>query len=160
MNSRSFLMASCLSVLTAFSVQAEETTSAAKEDSAAPTEISGGIAVKVTNFESSKGNVMFRVYSGKDNWLGDDMVFNEIYALADIYRDGAITLELELPDGEYAFSIIHDENGNRKLDTNFIGIPKEPGVVSNSAPAKFGPPKYDDAKFQVEGEILRMELEF
>ena len=30
-----------------------------------------------------------------------------------------------LKDGVYAIAIIHDENTNGKLDTNFIGIPAE-----------------------------------
>ena len=30
-----------------------------------------------------------------------------------------------LPEGEYAISLFHDENENKELDTNFIGIPKE-----------------------------------
>jgi uncharacterized protein (DUF2141 family) len=55
-----------------------------------------------------------------------------------------------LKDGVYAVAFIHDENGNGKLDTNFIGIPVEGLGVSNN-PRLFGKPTFDDAKFTVSG---------
>ena len=44
-------------------------------------------------------------------------------------------------------SSFYDKNGNGKLDTNFLGIPKEPTAMSNNAKGSFGPPKFKDAKF-------------
>jgi uncharacterized protein (DUF2141 family) len=35
------------------------------------------------------------------------------------------------------------------LDTNFIGIPKENFACSNNAKGTMGPPKYEDAKFDL-----------
>lgn len=52
--------------------------------------------------------------------------------------------ELSLPNiasGEYAVAVFADVNGNGKLDSNFIGIPKEPVAVSRDAKGKFGPPQ-------------------
>jgi uncharacterized protein (DUF2141 family) len=54
-----------------------------------------------------------------------------------------------LPFGEYAVSVWHDENGNGKMEKSFIGIPKEGMGVSNDAKGKMGPPKFKDAKFNV-----------
>ena len=31
----------------------------------------------------------------------------------------------DLPQGSYAVSVLHDENGNGKMDKNFVGMPKE-----------------------------------
>jgi uncharacterized protein (DUF2141 family) len=39
--------------------------------------------------------------------------------------------ELELPPGEYLFSLFQDRNGNGKFDMNFLGIPREPFGLSN-----------------------------
>ncbi len=52
-----------------------------------------------------------------------------------------------LKPGRYAVSIIHDENGDGKLQSNFIGIPEEGVGVSNNVHGHFGPPSYDDASF-------------
>jgi uncharacterized protein (DUF2141 family) len=56
---------------------------------------------------------------------------------------------LNLPYGEYAVAAHHDVNGNDKLDHNWLHIPKEPTGASNGARGKFGPPKFDKAKFQL-----------
>jgi uncharacterized protein (DUF2141 family) len=65
-----------------------------------------------------------------------------------------------IPQGTYAVACFHDENGNGKLDRNFLGIPTEGTVASNHAKGRLGPPKYDDAKFTFPGHptelVLRM----
>ena len=52
-----------------------------------------------------------------------------------------------LPVGEYAVSVYHDENNNGDLDRGMFGIPKEDVGCSNDAKGFMGPPKYADAKF-------------
>ena len=52
----------------------------------------------------------------------------------------------EIPPGTYAIGVYIDENENEKLDTNFLGIPKEQYGFSNNAKA-FGIPKFEAASF-------------
>lgn len=52
----------------------------------------------------------------------------------------------EIPHGTYAISAFYDENGNGKLDCNFLGIPKERAGVSNNYS---GLPKWEKSKFDV-----------
>ncbi|MFC1645760.1 DUF2141 domain-containing protein [Candidatus Omnitrophota bacterium] len=52
-----------------------------------------------------------------------------------------------LPYGEYAIKVFHDKNDNKKLDTNFLGIPNEAFGFSNNARGTFGPPAFEKAKF-------------
>lgn len=54
-----------------------------------------------------------------------------------------------VPKGKYAISVYHDTNKNGKLDMNFMGIPKEAFACSNNAKGFMGPPKYEDAKFDL-----------
>lgn len=56
-----------------------------------------------------------------------------------------------LEAGTYAVSVLHDENGDDKLQTGFLGIPKEPLGFSNGAKIRFGPPKWRDARFALSG---------
>jgi uncharacterized protein (DUF2141 family) len=59
------------------------------------------------------------------------------------------TLTFSVPAGAYAVSAHHDANNNRRMDTNFIGIPKEGYGVSNDARGRFSAPKYADARVLV-----------
>lgn len=54
-----------------------------------------------------------------------------------------------LEHGQYAVRFIHDENENKKLDTNILGIPKEGFGFSNDAMGKFGPKKFSEWLFDV-----------
>jgi uncharacterized protein (DUF2141 family) len=63
-----------------------------------------------------------------------------------------------VPAGTYAVSVIHDENDNKKLDTNFFGAPIEGYGASNDARSSFGPPKFKDAKFDYKGGPLALKI--
>lgn len=54
----------------------------------------------------------------------------------------------DLPEGNYALAIVHDENGNNKLDT-FAGIPREGVGFSRNPRITFGAPSFRSAKFVI-----------
>lgn len=62
----------------------------------------------------------------------------------------SITLAAPEP-GRYAILVINDLNKNNKLDTNLIGIPKEPVGVSRNPALRFGPPHFEDAAIDLSG---------
>jgi uncharacterized protein (DUF2141 family) len=59
-----------------------------------------------------------------------------------------------LKPGKYAFKFIHDENKNDKLDTNWIGIPKEGFGFSNNPSMTFGPPSFEKTIFEMNESIV------
>lgn len=54
-----------------------------------------------------------------------------------------------LPPGKYVVRMFHDENNNHRLDTNFLGMPKEGWGCSNNVKPQFGPPKHEEMIFEV-----------
>ncbi|GAB5348659.1 DUF2141 domain-containing protein [Alteriqipengyuania sp. 357] len=54
----------------------------------------------------------------------------------------------DVPPGEYAISLLHDENGNGKADKTLF-LPKEGFGFSRDAKARFGPPRFSSAAFRV-----------
>ena len=53
-----------------------------------------------------------------------------------------------LAPGRYALSVVHDENGNGKLDK--LGfVPREGFGFSNNPAIRFGPPRFDAVTFAV-----------
>jgi outer membrane protein len=59
-----------------------------------------------------------------------------------------------LPAGDYAVVVYEDQNGNRQLDKNFIGIPREPLGFSNRHWPQ-GPPSFTRASFRLEDDESR-----
>ena len=110
------------------------------------------------DFEITKyktGKVYVAVYNSEDTFLKKP-IKGSIIAI----KNGKASAKIEgLETGDYAVSSFYDKNGNGKLDTNFLGIPKEPIAMSNNAKGTFGPPKYKDAKFAVNNST-RIEIKF
>lgn len=65
----------------------------------------------------------------------------------------AITTFEGLAAGRYALSVYQDLDGDGRLKSNFLGIPREPVAVSNNASSRFGPPRFADAAFAVSRPI-------
>jgi uncharacterized protein (DUF2141 family) len=118
------------------------------------------LTVQIDGIKSNAGKVVIRIYAGKDQWLEDEghVALAEI-SLAEWTADSTVTTTLELEAGEYAVSAYQDEDEDGELDSSFIGIPKEPAGMSNKPKARMGPPKYEDAAFDLPEEGLAIVVE-
>lgn len=56
-----------------------------------------------------------------------------------------------LPAGDYSVMLWHDENDNKKMDSNFIGIPTE-GYGASNNPKVMRKPTFDETKFEVNAD--------
>ena len=59
----------------------------------------------------------------------------------------------DLPEGEYALAIYQDENRNKILDKNLLGIPTEIYGFSNNARRTFSAPSFQEAKFKLNRDL-------
>jgi uncharacterized protein (DUF2141 family) len=117
-------------------------------------DLPGILIIEITGLKEASGDVYVAVFNSDDTFMGDDPVQAKKIVIADALDGEVVRTELELPMGDYAFSAFHDKDGNGEIDTNLVGIPKEPIAVSNNALGKFGPPKYEDAVFTLGAEPL------
>jgi uncharacterized protein (DUF2141 family) len=118
---------------------------------------SGSITVHITGLKNVTGMLGVSLYNSKKGFPGKH---DQAYATA-LKKINATTdsvLFEHLPYGTYAVSIIHDENNNGKLDTNFIGIPKEGVGVSNNPKIGMGGPKFKDSVFTLNTKVLELTV--
>lgn len=103
------------------------------------------LILKLNNLKSDKGSIAVAVFKSGEDFPNNpkDAVFKSFTKTANF------PLTINVPKGEYAISIFHDENENKKLDTNFVGMPKEAFGFSNDVMGLMGPPSFDEAKFNV-----------
>jgi len=55
----------------------------------------------------------------------------------------------DIKPGNYAVSVLHDENQNKDMDQTKLGIPKEGYGFSNNAMGVMGPPSFKKARVAV-----------
>lgn len=106
----------------------------------------------VTHARGSGGVVRCGLFE-KSGWLKKPVK----PAVAKIFGGRALCVFRGIPAGTYGMSAFHDENSNGKLDTNFIGMPIEDYCASRNARGTFGPPSFEDAKFEYAGGTKRLE---
>lgn len=111
------------------------------------TAVKFNLTIKIAGFESDDGSAMVALVNSQKSWQSEGASFKN--AIPKIEKKRVILVFNELPKGTYGVKVYHDENDNRKLDSNFIGIPKEAYGFSNNARGNFGPADWQDAKFEV-----------
>lgn len=101
--------------------------------------------VTVENIKKVKGSILIAIYNHEDHFLSKEVMGEGKVVESDVIKFSFNGMEV----GTYAISLFHDENDNGKLDANFIGIPSEPYAFSNNAKGMFGPPSFEQCKFEV-----------
>jgi uncharacterized protein (DUF2141 family) len=116
----------------------------------------GNLIIIITGLENDDGEILIAVSNSRENYESSDSVFIGVRVKIE-NRKAEYTFE-NLPFGEYAIKLFHDENLNGELDSNFLGIPTEDYGFSKNASGTFGPADYDDAKFLFEQTEMTMNI--
>jgi uncharacterized protein (DUF2141 family) len=115
------------------------------------------LTIKISNIEKIKGEIKVGVFNTDHHFLKEGSEIKTYSIKVD--KNTAILTITDLPKGDYAVSIFHDENSDNKMNTNFIGIPKEPYGFSNNIKPKMSAPKYKECKFDLsENKTLNIKL--
>ena len=120
----------------------------------------GDLSVNVNGVKNNSGTIRVVLHDKARGFPGD----RQPYAVQEVGASpGSVTVRFAgLAPGLYAISFFHDENGNKKLDTNLLGLPKEGYGFSNNATAAFGPPDFQAARFQVGGadSLIKVDVNY
>jgi uncharacterized protein (DUF2141 family) len=107
----------------------------------------GSVDADITGLRSAKGQVLACLTTRADRF--PDCQKDPNARRVTVATSTARTLRFDgLPSGDYALALIHDENGNGRLDT-MMGIPREGFGFSRNPVIRFGPPKFSEASISV-----------
>lgn len=112
------------------------------------------VTVIISSLDSNDGKVYVALYNSEASFLNKGFKGE----VSKIENKGCSVVFKDVPNGIYAVSMFHDENNNNKMDSNFLGIPKEDYGCSNNAKGFMGPPKWEDAKFEVNNQSIIQQI--
>ncbi|MDH3975507.1 MAG: DUF2141 domain-containing protein [Deltaproteobacteria bacterium] len=121
-------------------------------------EIKGNIHVTVEKMKNSKGYVKIRLYNSGEGFplSGKRSLESRMVPI----REGrADTLFKDLPYGFYALAVLHDENGNGKMDLKWGFYPSEGAAVSNNPQPGLVPPSFEEAKLVLDSAGLHVKIQ-
>ena len=117
-----------------------------------------GIHVTILGIRNSVGTVDCALFDAPKGFPVDVLRSAMRLVAMKVPRNEARCDFEEIPSGTYALVVLHDENMNGKVDTNWIGIPKEGYGFSNDAKASFSAPSFKDASFVYDAKRLELTI--
>ncbi|WP_372757151.1 DUF2141 domain-containing protein [Mariniflexile sp.] len=117
------------------------------------------LTVKSEGFRNSKGEALFALYN-KDGSIPDEK-YEKYFkkGVSQIDKNGTATFTFtNLPEGNYAVNVLHDENKNGKIDKKFLlPIPNEGVGFSNyESIGMSNRPKFSKASFKVNSNLEKV----
>ena len=114
------------------------------------------LTVEVENVRNAQGVVGVLVFNTAQGW--PEQFSAALRAEARAAHKGVVEITVpNLPAGDYAVVALHDENANKQLDRNWLGVPVEQWGMSNNPPYRFAAPSFEAARFRLE-EDLRIRV--
>lgn len=99
------------------------------------------VQIQVTGLRNARGLVLVAAHSSRDSFPSQwDRAAAKIEVAA---SSPATSVTLKLPAaGRYGIMVLHDEDGNRSMSKNLVGLPRE-GYVTGNNPASLEFPRFD-----------------
>lgn len=115
----------------------------------------GVLEIKIDGITKDKGTVRVALFASEADFKADQPVAQQKAPA----KKGGVTIRLEdVTPGRYCIASFQDLNNNEEIDTNFVGVPKEPYGFSRNARGRFGPPDFKDMAFDVGEETQKLEI--
>ena len=105
------------------------------------------LTLNITNIKS-KGNLNISIMTDSLAY-SSNISSSKTKSFKENIDKNNFTKTISLPKGKYLIQLYIDENLNDKMDTNFLGIPKEQYGFSSKEIIRFRKPKFDEASFDL-----------
>lgn len=107
------------------------------------------LTIKVENLRNSQGVVQYILYNSAENFPDQNLKTFYKKGTTEINGNRSSFTFTNLPKGEYAVHILHDENENEKTDMGFVKPREGIGFSNYERIGLTNRPKYSKAKFAV-----------
>jgi uncharacterized protein (DUF2141 family) len=105
------------------------------------------LQLTIDGVQQAQGHIIVGLFACEESYDQGDHPSYHVLLPAEP-RDGKVKYIFnDLPAGTYAIKLFHDINDNQKLDSNWLGIPREPYGFSNNPRVRFGPPDFSATHF-------------
>ena len=117
----------------------------------------GKISVQINGFRNNIGVVRIVLFNQSKGFPSDYQ--HGLVSKSQAIDTSFISVTFDsLTYGEYALSVLHDENKNGKMDSNFFGIPKEGYGVSNNVNPTMRAPRFNEALFSLNESLKKLKI--
>lgn len=106
----------------------------------------GSLTVDLQDFRNDQGVVILSLYAGAEGFP-DEMGKAWSNLTVKVVSGRARAIFVDVPYGQYALSVLHDEDNDGRMKSSWLGTPLEGFGFSGRADLKFGPPAFAETAF-------------
>ncbi|MFL1465012.1 DUF2141 domain-containing protein [Marinobacter sp. HN1S83] len=117
-----------------------------------------GIHVRILDIRNSTGTVACALFESPEGFPTEFLQSATNITMIAIRDTQARCNFLDIPPGTYALAVIHDENMDGKLATNWLGVPTEGYGFSSGATVSMSAPSFEEASFSYGGRNLDLTI--
>jgi uncharacterized protein (DUF2141 family) len=116
------------------------------------------VSVEVSELASDQGQVECVLWAGPRGFPTDTTQAVAKIRTQELAHQRATCTFDAVPPGQYAVSLIHDENGDGRMTKNFLGIPVERYGFSRNPRPMMRAPRFDEASFAIDRTPLVLQV--
>ena len=108
------------------------------------------LEVNITDILNEKGEVFVGLYNKSESFSVVEKTYKQKQLKAS--KEKIACTFKNLNDGVYAVAIFHDENSNKELDKNFLGMPTEGYAFSNNVRPTFRGANFEESQVNLKSD--------
>ncbi len=115
------------------------------------------ITVRISGFRNERGIARVTLFRDSKGFPDNAALAFRTHS-SGVTNGQAVVDFVNTPFGDYALGVLHDENGNGRMDTDWLGRPLEGYGASNNPRNKFSAPTFKPALFRVAPPALTLSI--
>ena len=118
----------------------------------------GDITVVINNVRNADGEILISLYDKAEGFPRDREAIIRTAAIPSDASGQVMTVFDDLPYGDYAIAVLHDEDASQGMTFGAFHLPKEGYCFSNNVKVRFKPPKFKKTMFTLDGDNVTQTL--
>jgi len=118
------------------------------------------LVLEISGIRNKKGEILIAMFNQPQGFPEDESRFFRVDTIRGLSGTTVRTVFRDLEFGEYAITMMHDEDVDGGMDYNWFGIPKEGYGFSTNYKPIFRAPKFEETSFQFtqDGQVIKVEM--
>lgn len=119
----------------------------------------GKLILQINNLKNDEGKIIFHLFNTETGKYFPTKSDYSTLRIDSRIKNNQVRIVIEdIPFGNYAYTIHHDENDNRKMDKTWLGFPAEGWGLSNDIMPVFSLPDFDEGKFLLNKSVVEINI--
>jgi uncharacterized protein (DUF2141 family) len=121
--------------------------------------VAADLTLRISGLKDAKGKIAVAVFAAPDGFpREDEKAVKAVRLPVDASSHSALTVIRNLPAGDYAVAVYHDDNETGRLETNFLGIPQKGYGFSQNVRPRMRAPAFDEARFALPEQGAELDI--